>query len=133
MSILAVRHISKAFGGFRAVDDVSFNVEEGAIHAVIGPNGAGKSTMFNLLTGHLRPAAGAVVFDGVDITGRRPAWMAKSGIARAFQITSIFPRLSVLECVECAVAAQRRRSASLLISRRTGARVRRVCCSNAWD
>ncbi len=122
MTFLEVTHLSKVFGGFHAVDDISFAIERGTINGVIGPNGAGKTTMFNLLTGYLRPSAGKIVFDGVDITGRRPNWLSQRGIARAFQITSVFPRLTVLESIECAVNAQKRLSGSLLFSRRRIAR-----------
>ncbi|MHB1477824.1 MAG: ATP-binding cassette domain-containing protein, partial [Coriobacteriia bacterium] len=72
MSLLAVRSLTRRFGGLTAVDDVSFDVHDGSIKAVIGPNGAGKSTLFNLITGFDRPDAGSVSFDGRDITGRRP-------------------------------------------------------------
>lgn len=123
MSLLRIDSLAKAFGGFRAVDGVSFDVAPGTIHAVIGPNGAGKTTMFNLMTGYLRPTGGAIHFDGRDVTGRPPHWLARRGVARAFQITSVFPRLSVRENVECAVLAQRRLSGSLLFTRRRRAEV----------
>jgi len=122
MNLLKVDALAKAFGGFNAVDGVSFGVDEGEIHAVIGPNGAGKTTMFNLITGHLRPSSGSVRFAGADITGRRPHVIARSGLTRAFQVTNIFPDLSVLESVECAVSARRRLSASLLPWQRSAAR-----------
>lgn len=118
MSLLKIDSLAKAFGGFRAVDGVSFDVAQGTIHAVIGPNGAGKTTMFNLMTGHLRPSGGSIHFDGGDVTGRAPHWLARRGVARAFQITSVFPRLSVRENVECAVLAQLRLSGSLLFPTR---------------
>lgn len=122
MSLLQVNGLAKAFGGFNAVDGVSFAVNEGEIHAVIGPNGAGKTTMFNLITGHLSPSSGAVRFAGTDVTGMRPHVIARMGLARAFQVTNIFPNLSVLESVECAVSARRCRSASLLAWQRRAAR-----------
>jgi len=122
VSLLAIENLAKNFGGFRAVDGVSFDVAAGTIHAVIGPNGAGKTTMFNLMTGHLRPSEGLIDFDGMDITGRRPSWLARRGLVRAFQITNVFPRLSVLENVECAVIAQQRVSGSLLFRHRSRTR-----------
>lgn len=122
MSLLAVDGLTKTFGGFNAVDDVSFAVDEGTIHAVIGPNGAGKSTMFNLITGHLRPSTGKVHLAGKAVTGKPPNAMARMGLARAFQVTNIFPSLSVLESVECAVSVHKRRSANLLLWRRSAAR-----------
>lgn len=120
--LLTIAHLSKTFGGFRAVDDVSFAVEEGSIHAVIGPNGAGKSTMFNLITGHLRPSAGTVQLAGDEVTGRSPNVMARSGLTRAFQMTNIFPNLSVLESVECAINARKGHSANLFLRQRRAAR-----------
>lgn len=122
MSLLEIRNLSKAFGGFHAVDDVTFAVDEGTIHAVIGPNGAGKTTVFNLITGYLRPTAGTVRLADASISGKTPDFIARCGLARAFQVTNIFPRLSVLESVECAVNAQRRRSASLITRNRRKAR-----------
>ncbi len=118
MTLLEVDSLAKVFGGFHAVDGVSFTVEEGSIHAVIGPNGAGKTTMFNLITGHIRPSAGKVQLAGVDMTGKPPNILARQGLTRAFQVTNIFPKLSVLESVECVVNAHRRRSASLFLWQR---------------
>lgn len=118
MNVLEVSDLRKTFGGFNAVDGVSFSVKKGDIHAVIGPNGAGKTTMFNLVSGHLRPTTGRVRFNGADITGRRPDVLARQGLTRAFQITTIFPRLTVLESVECAISARMRQAASLLPGRR---------------
>src|SRR5207237_6346077 len=93
--LLRVENLSKSFGGLRAVHDVSLEVRHRDRHAVIGPNGAGKSTLFNLITGRVKPNQGKVVFDGRDITGRADYVIARSGIGRAFQITNIFPKLSV--------------------------------------
>jgi ABC-type branched-subunit amino acid transport system ATPase component/ABC-type branched-subunit amino acid transport system permease subunit len=106
-TLLRVAGLSKRFGGLQAVDGVSFEVREGERHAVIGPNGAGKSTLFNLLTGQTRPDAGQVVFDGVEITGRRPYQLSRFGIGRAFQITNIFPKLTVLQNLQYALLAHR--------------------------
>ncbi len=122
MSLLEVVGLTKAFGGFNAVDGVSFAVDEGSIHAVIGPNGAGKTTMFNLVTGHLRPTTGTVRLAGAEVTGKSPSAMSRLGLTRAFQVTNIFPNLSVAESVECAVSARQRRSASLLPWQRRAAR-----------
>ncbi|MHB1016284.1 MAG: ABC transporter ATP-binding protein [Coriobacteriia bacterium] len=102
MSLLAVRGLTRRFGGLTAVDDVSFDVHEGSIKAVIGPNGAGKSTLFNLITGFDRPDAGSVSFDGHDITGRRPDAIVRSGLARTFQNTELFEELSALDNVRIA-------------------------------
>jgi branched-chain amino acid transport system ATP-binding protein len=112
--LLETRGLVKAFGSFRAVDGIDLRVQEGTIHGVIGPNGAGKSTLFNLLTGHLRPTAGTVTFAGDEITGKAPHAVTRRGIARAFQITNVFPRLSVLESVACAIVARERRSSDFV-------------------
>jgi ABC-type branched-subunit amino acid transport system ATPase component/ABC-type branched-subunit amino acid transport system permease subunit len=106
-TILRVESLSKAFGGLRAVNDVDLEVRQGDRHAIIGPNGAGKSTLFNLITGRLKPDSGRVVFDGRDVTGRPTHLIARAGIGRAFQITSIFPRLSVRQNLQYAMLAQR--------------------------
>ena len=106
-TLLRVDGLSKRFGGLKAVDGVTIAVREGERHAVIGPNGAGKSTLFNLLTGQIRPDSGRVTFDGVDITGRRPYQLARHGIGRAFQITNIFPKLTVLQNLQYAMLAHR--------------------------
>jgi branched-chain amino acid transport system ATP-binding protein len=100
MALLEVRGLAKHFGGLRAVDGVDLDVEPAERRAIIGPNGAGKTTLFNLITGYLRPDAGTVVFDGAEITGKPTHRIAKAGIARAFQITSIFPGLSVFRNVQ---------------------------------
>ncbi|MAB00015.1 MAG: ABC transporter ATP-binding protein [Stappia sp.] len=105
-NILETLGLCKEFRGFRAVDDVSLRVREGDIHALIGPNGAGKTTVFNLLTKFLPPSAGRIVFDGRDITGKKPAELARQGLVRSFQISATFPHLTVLENVR--VALQRR-------------------------
>ncbi|MES2890179.1 MAG: ABC transporter ATP-binding protein [Pseudomonadota bacterium] len=97
--ILETRALSKEFKGFVAVNKVDLKVRRGHIHALIGPNGAGKTTCFNLLTKFLRPSAGAIVFNGIDITAERPARIARRGIIRSFQISAVFPHLSVLENV----------------------------------
>ena len=105
--LLVISDLSKSFGGLRAVQDVSITVHAGDRHAIIGPNGAGKSTLFNLVTGRLKPTSGSVVFGGTDITGRAPHRIAKEGIGRAFQITMIFPKLTVLQNLQYAMLAHR--------------------------
>ena len=109
MALLSVDGLGKSFGGFRAVQDVSFGVAAGEFSALIGPNGAGKTTLFNLLTGHLPKSAGRVVFDGTDITDRSRHDIVRLGIGRAFQRASIFPALSVLENIHVAVLVHRNR------------------------
>jgi len=97
--ILETRNLSKEFKGFTAVSDVNLKVERGHIHALIGPNGAGKTTCFNLLTKFLIPTRGQILFNGADITGARPAQIARMGIIRSFQISAVFPHLTVLQNV----------------------------------
>jgi branched-chain amino acid transport system ATP-binding protein len=102
-TILEKRGLTKEFKGFVAVDGVNLKVRRGAIHALIGPNGAGKTTVFNLLTKFLPPTAGEIFFDGVDITRDKPADVARRGIIRSFQISAVFPNLTVLENVRIAL------------------------------
>lgn len=97
--ILETRQLTKEFKGFTAVSKVDLRVVRGSIHALIGPNGAGKTTCFNLLTKFLEPTSGAIVFNGVDITLERPAQIARRGVIRSFQISAVFPHLTVLENV----------------------------------
>ncbi len=104
--ILETRDLTKDFRGFVAVRGVHLRVRRGTIHALIGPNGAGKTTVFNLLTKFLPPTSGTIVFDGRDITRDWPADVARRGMIRSFQISAVFPRMTVLENVR--VALQRR-------------------------
>jgi branched-chain amino acid transport system ATP-binding protein len=97
--ILETRHLTKEFKGFTAVNDVNLQVQRGHIHALIGPNGAGKTTCFNLLTKFLVPTAGQILFNGRDITAAAPAQIARQGIIRSFQISAVFPHLTVMENV----------------------------------
>jgi branched-chain amino acid transport system ATP-binding protein len=97
--ILETRHLTKEFKGFTAVNDVNLQVQRGHIHALIGPNGAGKTTCFNLLTKFLVPTAGQILFNNRDITAAAPAQIARQGIIRSFQISAVFPHLSVMENV----------------------------------
>ena len=104
--ILQTQKLSKEFKGFVAVDRVDLSVRRGSIHALIGPNGAGKTTCFNLLTKFIKPTSGVILFNGLDITQDAPAQIARRGIIRSFQISAVFPHLSVLENVR--VALQRK-------------------------
>ena len=104
--ILETDGLTKEFLGFVAVDNVSLRVERGQIHALIGPNGAGKTTCFNLLTKFLTPTRGKILFNGIDITGERPAQIARRGVIRSFQISAVFPHLSVLENVRIGLQRQ---------------------------
>src|SRR3954466_12452543 len=105
-TILETRGLTKAFKGFVAVNNVALSVRRGSIHALIGPNGAGKTTCFNLLTHFLEPSSGQIFFNGRDITGSPPARIARLGLVRSFQISAVFPHLTVLENVR--VALQRK-------------------------
>ena len=97
MSLLRVENVSRHFGSLVAVDNVSLTVEPGELRAVIGPNGAGKTTFFNMISGMFRPTAGRILFDDRDITAMPPHRRVQMGMARTFQITEIFPELSVRE------------------------------------
>jgi branched-chain amino acid transport system ATP-binding protein len=103
MSLLEITAVSRRFGSLVAVDDVSMSVDAGELVAVIGPNGAGKTTFFNLISGFLTPSTGRIVFDGEDITRMLPARRVWRGIARTFQVTEVFPELSVRENLRIAV------------------------------
>jgi branched-chain amino acid transport system ATP-binding protein len=108
--ILETEDLTKEFAGFLAVRSVFLRVKRGSIHALIGPNGAGKTTCFNLLTKFLSPTRGRIVFDGRDITALKPADVARLGLGRSFQISAVFPHLTVMENVR--IALQRRRGNS---------------------
>lgn len=103
MYVLETRNLTKDFQGFRAVDGVNLQVTEGLIHALVGPNGAGKTTLFNLLTGMLSPTSGRIFIFGQDATSLPPDKIARRGVARSFQITSLFDQLTVRENVELAL------------------------------
>ncbi len=111
--MLAVRGLIKRFDGFAAVDGVDLDVAPGTIHSVIGPNGAGKTTLFRVLTGAHRPTHGTVDFAGESITGLRPHTIVRKGLSQSFQITNVFLRMSVIQSIEIAVLARRRRSGRL--------------------
>jgi len=120
--ILETRGLTKEFKGFVAVNGVDLKVKRGTIHALIGPNGAGKTTFFNLLTKFLPPTSGQILYNGTDITTEKPAQTARRGIIRSFQISAVFPHLTVLENVtlaprrvrKLAPAAARQRALELL-------------------
>src|SRR3569623_475057 len=102
-SILETRGLTKEFKGFVAVSNVDLKVRRGDIHALIGPNGAGKTTFFNLLTKFLAPTRGTILYRGTDITNEKPAQTARRGIVRSFQISAVFPHMTVLENVRSAL------------------------------
>ena len=111
--LLRVEGVTKSFNGFVAVLDVSVTVEKGQMACIIGPNGAGKSTLFNLITGHLTPERGRVIFDDREITGMPPHKICQLGMGRSFQRTNIFPRLSVFDNVQVAVLSHQKKSLNL--------------------
>ncbi|MFC7220209.1 ABC transporter ATP-binding protein [Streptomyces polyrhachis] len=104
-AVLRTRGLVKEFRGFTAVSGVDLDVAHGTVHALVGPNGAGKTTLFNLLTGFLTPTAGRIELDGQDITGAPPERVARLGVARSFQVTSLFPQMSARAHVELALQA----------------------------
>lgn len=108
--ILETRDLTKEFKGFTAVDKVNLQIQRGHIHALIGPNGAGKTTVFNLLTKYLIPTSGHILFNGQDITAVEASAIARRGLVRSFQISAVFPKLSVLENVR--IALQRKQGNS---------------------
>ena len=105
-TILSIRNVTKDFGEFRAVNDVTLDIKAGTITGLIGPNGAGKTTLFNVLTGMLKPTSGTVHLDGKDVTGFAPDTLFSLGLGRTFQIPRPFARMSVLENVMLAPMAQ---------------------------
>jgi len=118
VAILETEDLTKDFAGFVAVNGVNLRIERGTIHALIGPNGAGKTTCFNLLTKFLAPTRGRILFKGEDITSTAAADVARLGIVRSFQISAVFPHLTVLENVR--IALQRRRGGSFDFWRSSG-------------
>lgn len=104
--IIETRELTKEFKGFVAVNNCNLQVRRGEIHALIGPNGAGKTTFFNLLTRFLTPTRGTITYNGADITAKSPAELARSGIVRSFQLSAVFPHLSVLENVRLGLQRQ---------------------------
>jgi branched-chain amino acid transport system ATP-binding protein len=112
--VLRVESAVRSFGGFRAVNGANLEVARGEIVAVIGPNGAGKTTLFHLITGHLAPDSGRILFKGREISGLPPHVVCRMGISRSFQVVNIFPRLSVFENVQLAVLSRERRTFRIL-------------------
>jgi len=108
MAYLETQNLCKYFGGLKAVEQVKFSVEEGQLKSIIGPNGAGKTTLFNLLSGLYEPTAGKIFFRGEDITSRKMNQISQIGVTKTFQITHIFPRLTVFENVR--ISAQSRKT-----------------------
>jgi branched-chain amino acid transport system ATP-binding protein len=117
--ILETQNLVKEFRGFVAVNGVNLRVRRGTIHALIGPNGAGKTTCFNLLTHFLTPTRGRILYNGRDITGSKPAEIARLGLVRSFQISAVFPHLTVLENVRIALQQRRGHSYDFWRSERT--------------
>lgn len=105
-TVLKTQGLTKRFGDFLAVDEVSVEVVRGEIHALIGPNGAGKSTFFNLLTKFHLPTSGQILFEGKDITGEMPANIARRGVVRSFQISAIFPGMTAMENVRLSLQSR---------------------------
>ena len=122
--ILQTEGLTKEFRGFTAVKGVNLRIKRGTIHALIGPNGAGKTTCFNLLTKFLVPSSGSIRFNGRDITSARPAEIAQTGMVRSFQISAVFPHLTVLENIRLALQRQRGRSFDFWRSERALSRYR---------
>ena len=112
-AVLQVVGLSCRFGSLAAVNNINLELREGELRALIGPNGAGKTTFFNLLTGRIRPTSGSIRFLGADIAGTPPHALIRLGMGRSFQITNIFPRLSVLENIMVAVLARRGKAARM--------------------
>jgi branched-chain amino acid transport system ATP-binding protein len=111
--VLAVSHLSKAYGGVQAVRDLSFGVDAGEMVAIIGPNGAGKTTCFNMLNGQLEPDAGDIRLDGASLVGLPPHRIWRLGVGRTFQVTATFGSMSVRENVQAALLSHHRRNHSL--------------------
>jgi len=105
--VLHVADVHKSFAGLHALSDIDLSVREGETHAIIGPNGAGKSTLLNVCIGRLRPDSGHVIFDGQNLTGKKPHEINQAGVVRVFQTPEIFPELSLLENVMIPVLAKR--------------------------
>ncbi len=114
LNVLEVRHLFKSFGGIKAVNDVSFDLEKGSMLAMIGPNGAGKSTCFNLINGQLQPDQGMVTIMGTKTNGKKPRDVWKIGVGRTFQIAATFGSMTVLENVQMAKLSYHKKTKSLL-------------------
>lgn len=112
--MLRIENLTKSYGGVRVARDISVDFPSGSLTAVIGPNGAGKTTLFNLMSGHVRPDGGQILFDGRDIVGLSSLEIVRRGMARAFQVASLFPSLTVREALTAAVTSRRRQSWQVL-------------------
>ncbi len=121
MTILNTLELTRRFGGLAAVHRVSLGIEDGEVRSIIGPNGAGKTTLFNVITGALAPTAGRIIFKGRDITGLAPPAVFRLGIVRSFQISQVFPKLSVRENVALMAWSRGRSSGSPFARARLGA------------
>ncbi len=108
MAFLEITNATKKFGGFVAINDVSFSVERGARYAIIGPNGAGKTTLFNLISGLILPTTGSVILDGKRLSRMKPHEIVRIGMARSFQKVNVFPRKTAFENVQVALIANRK-------------------------
>lgn len=106
--MLKIQNLTKSFNGFVATNGVDLTIAESERHAIIGPNGAGKSTLFNLITGHLRPDSGTVIYRGEEITGMKPHSIVRKGVSRSFQHTNVYPKLTVFENMQAALIAHHR-------------------------
>ncbi|WP_245943964.1 ABC transporter ATP-binding protein [Acuticoccus kandeliae] len=122
VNVIETRGLTRTFGGFVAVKDVNLAVREGALHALIGPNGAGKSTLFNLVTRFLAATSGAIFYRGADVTRTPPATLARQGMVRSFQISSVFPHLTTHENVRIALQSRHRETFAFWRGDRTLAR-----------
>jgi branched-chain amino acid transport system ATP-binding protein len=129
-ALLETRSVSKFYGAFRALDDVSITLNAGELVSVVGPNGAGKTTLVNLLTGLIAPTSGDVLFKGKSIAGVGPVQLADHGVARTFQLIQIFPQLTVSETIAAAVVSRQRKRwhlfSALSADRESSARIREV-------
>jgi branched-chain amino acid transport system ATP-binding protein len=114
MALFEARNLSKRFGDRVVLENISLSFEQGQLSGIMGPNGAGKSTCFNVLTGHFPPDRGKILFDGADITAKSPRQIARLGIARSFQIISLFDEFSALENVLLAIPEMRRQGYNVL-------------------
>jgi branched-chain amino acid transport system ATP-binding protein len=126
-ALLTAASVSKHYGEFRALQDVSFNVDEDEFLAIVGPNGAGKTTLVNVLTGLLKPTTGSVTFKGRDIAGVGPVELSRRGMARAFQLVQVFPTLTVFETLAVAAAARQGKGTSVFASMAADASVAEEC------
>jgi len=127
-TIIETQNLTKYFGALAAVDDVSLKIEAGTLHAIIGPNGAGKTTFFNMLSGNLKPTSGKVFYKGMDLTGKPIHRMIHLGIGRSFQITNIFPNLTVHENIRLASQAMEDNNFHFLMDTAKTGPLRRTYC-----